>query len=135
MDQVTMALDYFHNDHKRWINEIEFAKQEVSYFEHQLEELVRKTSERDVLRQLEQYQNRFIREREVMDHLQHDIKKAEHELANAAEHNSLTMGQFNMDEHLALGQRMVDFGMLYGELRQSFNQFLMRALHTTVATE
>lgn len=133
MDQVNWALEYFHGDHSRWMKELEFARQEVMYFESRLEDLVNRITNRPILHELEQFQNRFIREQEVMDELRHRIKKEEHKLVQALKADKLTMEQFDLGSHLALGQHMVDFARLNGELRHAFNTFLLRQFQAVTA--
>jgi hypothetical protein len=133
MDQVNGALEYFHSDHSRRMKEPEFARQEVMYFEKRLEDLVNRITNRPILQELEQFQNRFIREREVMDDLRHRVKKEEYKLVQALKADKLSMEQFDLGSHLALGRNMVDFARLNSELRHAFNTFLLRQFQAVTA--
>lgn len=133
MNQVSWALDYFHTDHRRWMKELEFARQEILYFEHRLEDMVNRMQDRQMLQELEQFQNRFIREHEVMDELRHLVKQQEHNLAQTIQTDDLTMENFDLDAHLVLGEKMVSFAKLNSELRHAFNKFLLKQLPVVAA--
>ena len=69
--------EYFSNDlrydHNIWENELNFYKRELSIFETRLVEMLNRKPSRDLLRELEQYQNQFIRQKEVVDNVNHKI--------------------------------------------------------------
>lgn len=128
MDQVQVALDYFHADHLRWRNELEFAKQELSIFTHRLEEVVVQTTDKETLAEVEHFQNQFIRENEVIDELLHKVGLEEQLISNLAQAIGTVVNQFDMAKHLELANEMVMFSRLYADLRYSFNKFLMRRI-------
>lgn len=128
MDQVQVALDYFHADHLRWRNELEFAKQELSIFDHRLEEVVTQTNDKETLAEVEHFQNQFIREREVIDELLHTVGLEEQLIANMAREATTAVEQFDMTRHLEVANEMVTFSRLYADLRYTFNKFLMRRI-------
>lgn len=128
MDPVQVALEYFHADHLRWRNELAFARQELTIFNHRLEEVVTKTRDQETLAEVEHFQNQFIRENEVVDELLHNIGLAEQMVATLAQAAKSTIDQFDMTKHLSLANDMAMFSRLYADLRFSFNKFLMRRL-------
>ena len=67
------TLQVVHFEHRLWVNELDFFADEIRIYERQLEELIRKSAEKDAMQELEQFQNQFIRQKEVLDTLQHDI--------------------------------------------------------------
>ena len=77
-----------HFEHRVWMNELKFYEDEVKIFEHQLEVLVGKGI-KELLPNLEKFQNKFIRHKEVLDELMHDIKIHEHALAEAFEKDEI----------------------------------------------
>ena len=52
-------------------------------FEEKLEHVALRKLGKDVMRQLESFQNKIIREREVMGHLRHKIRMKKREIAQA----------------------------------------------------
>ncbi|MDX1667434.1 MAG: hypothetical protein R3350_09405, partial [Saprospiraceae bacterium] len=114
-----------HFEHTIWRNELKFFKQEVSIFEKQLEKLVKETPAKDAMAQLEQFQNNFIRQKEVIDELSHHIKVHEREISEREESNG---GVFedDIDQHLEMRDRMITFRKIYNELKNDFFQFLTK---------
>lgn len=134
MDQVQVALEYFHADHLRWRNELAFAKQEISIFTRRLEEVVVSTTDKETLAEVEHFQNQFIRENEVIDELQHAVGLEEKLISNLAQAEATKVAQFDMTKHLELANEMVMFSRLYADLRFSFNKFLIRRLKGAIIT-
>lgn len=128
MESVVEALAYFHADHLRWQNELAFAKQELSIFNHRLEQVVVNTGDKETLAEVEHFQNQFIREQEVIDTLMHEVGVEEQKISLLAQQDNTSIGQFDMERHLALADEMVMFSRLYADLRHTFNKFLMRTL-------
>ena len=60
-----------HYENKVWKNELLFVADEIKVYENRLSDLVLNDPAREMLRQLEHFQNQFIREKEVIDHLKH----------------------------------------------------------------
>ncbi len=128
MDQVQVALEYFHSDHLRWRNELEFSKQEIRIFNHRLEDVVKASNDREVMAEVEHFQNQFIRENEVIDTLLHKIGLEEQWIARLAKQAASIVEQFDMVRHLELANELVIFSRLYADLRYTFSKFLMRGL-------
>ncbi len=49
-----------HFEHKRWRSELDFWEDELKFFNNRLNELVTRWTKKEVLKQLEHYQNEFI---------------------------------------------------------------------------
>ena len=71
-----------------WKRELKFQESEMDYFEEKLEHVAIRNLGIDVMRQLESFQNKIIREREVMGHLRHRIRMKKRELAKAKINNT-----------------------------------------------
>ena len=110
-----------HFEHKVWENELNFYADEIKIYEHQLEELVGKHI-KEMLPPLERFQNNFIRQKEVIDELAHEIKIHEHELVQAATSQN---GKANYTEHdhQAFQEKMDIFKKIYAELKNDFLVF------------
>ena len=110
-----------HFEHKVWMNELSFYADEVKIYERQLEELVGKNI-KEMLPMLEQFQNNFIRQKEVIDELKHEINAHEHELAVMAE-KDLNLAPGSRYDHLAFREQMDTFKKIYSELKAEFIRF------------
>jgi hypothetical protein len=83
MVTTTNSIEKLHFEHRLWMNELSFFSDELKIYEHRLEDLVNKNNEMKVLSLLEQFQNQFIRQREVLEELHHNIKVHEQKIGEA----------------------------------------------------
>ncbi|MFQ5445490.1 MAG: hypothetical protein ACE5FF_01040 [Saprospiraceae bacterium] len=120
----TVYLHDLHIEHSLWMNELKFVKEEISIFEGYLEDLTKKRQDREMLRGLEHFQNQFIRQKEVLDILAHDIKASERTLAANAKDNPEASENLEVDDHQYLFERFQQFQKLYAELKEDFRVFM-----------
>ena len=73
--QPTKHIDELHFEHRVWLNNLKFCKEEITIFST-ASKLVQRNTGKELLAELEHFQNQYIREKEVMDELRHDIKAA-----------------------------------------------------------
>ena len=116
------SLQMVHFEHQLWVNELAFFADEIKIYEHQLEELVKKTNKKEAMQELEQFQNQFIRQKEVLDTLQHDIHIHEQKLSEAMQERQ----ELPLDPkyHNFLKGQMESFHTIYAELKKKFYLFL-----------
>lgn len=115
-------LQAVHFEHRLWANELDFFTDELKIYEHQLEKLVKKADNKDAMQELEQFQNQFIRQKEVLDTLQHDIHIHEQKLSEAVKSNKEL--PLDPEYHNFLKGQMESFRSIYGDLKGRFYQFL-----------
>lgn len=126
-----MTTKYFnlsdvHFDHKLWINELKFYEDEIGIYEHRLEDLVSKEYNREMLAGLERFQNQFIRHKEVIDELKHDINQQEHVLTKYAREHPLSMEEVYFFDHTDLKDRIDSFLHIYDDLKADFIKYLKK---------
>ena len=77
--------------------------------------------------QVEQFQNKFIREKEVIDELKHKLHISEKQLAGfVAEISGLGMDSIKMDNHPTLREDIKTFRSIFFELKNQFKKFELR---------
>lgn len=113
-----------HLDHNEWLNALRFYKDELLIFERRLEEVVRRNTKQDVLAELEHFQNQFIREKELIDALRHDIRKRENELEKEHRDHPVAIEHRWYRDHLDVRDRFATFERLYADLRAEFRRWL-----------
>ncbi|HOY13639.1 MAG TPA: hypothetical protein PLY70_10885, partial [Saprospiraceae bacterium] len=74
MDTTTAHIDSLHFEHVLWTRQLDFEKDEIKFFNKKLEEVVSRWTDVIILGKVEQFQNQFIRNKEVIDTLLHEIK-------------------------------------------------------------
>jgi len=83
MESQVLYLSDLNFNLEVWKRELKFQESEMDYFEEKLEHVAIRNLGTDVMRQLESFQNKIIREREVMGHLRHRIRMKKREIAQA----------------------------------------------------
>ena len=116
------SLQVVHFEHRLWVNELNFFADELKIYEHQLEELVKKAHKKEAMQELEQFQNQFIRQKEVLDTLQHDIHIHEQRLSDAIQGKKEL--PLDPEYHDFLKGQMESFRSIYAELKGNFYRFL-----------
>ena len=124
IDKKPIYISDLHFDHKLWISELLFWKDEIGTFKHRLEELTERVGKRETMARVEKYQNQFIRHNEVIDTLKHDINVAEHKLVVFIEKHPEAVNKEYFEDHEPLRERMEMQKKLYGELKINFLNFL-----------
>lgn len=106
-------------EHKNWLRSIDHYKTELYDLQAKLEEFARNAPGRAVSSRIEQFQNRFIRQREVIDELRHEIKAHENHL----EEMNVPDTRIYV-EHVDLRDQYTRFFDLFVEMEQDFYEFV-----------
>ena len=119
-------LQDLHFEHRLWTNQLSFYKQEVNIFENYLGEVSVKNTNHDAMAGVEHFQNQFIRQKEVIDELVHDIKIHEQNLAQFAKEHPVAIDHVHFHDHTSFRDRMEMFEKIYAELKMEFRRFLAK---------
>lgn len=121
-------INDLHFDHQEWLNRLRFYKDEIAIFEKRLEDIVRRNTTQEVMAELEHFQNQYIREREVIDELRHDIKQHENFLERESKERPTAIDHRLFADHAGLRDRMETFERLYGELKHELHRWLVKRM-------
>ena len=121
-------ISELHNDHKMWLSQLMLAQDQMRSFNLRLEELVKANNGTEVLAQVEKFQNQFIRENEVIDHLAHDIREHEKEISGNAASNTVAVDRRKVADNIDLRDRMNTFQSIYNDMRNDFIAFVAKSL-------
>jgi hypothetical protein len=113
-----------HFEHSIWQNEFAFFKQEIGIFEKRLGEVALKNTEQEAKAGIEHFQNQFIRHREVIDEMVHEIRLHEQELSHTAASPPVVENRRNTKDHDRMRSEMVRFRDIYGDLKEEYMRFL-----------
>lgn len=113
-------------DHHIWENELNFYKNELSIFENRLIDMLKREPSRQLLMELEQFQNQFIRQKEVVDELNHKIHLYDDELRGIPAQIMLDLESNEMEKHKVLEDDLQLNRRLYFDLRNRFNNYLLK---------
>ena len=120
----TITIPKLHLEYQIWMNELNFYKEEIRIFESHLEMIIDKLDDVVAKSKVEQFQNKFIREKEVIDELKHKLHVSERQLVFfVKEYSGLGLESIKMDNHGKLRDEMITFRKIYTELKQDFRGF------------
>ena len=122
--EKTIHITDLHFEHKLWLSELSFQKDELNVFQHRLEEVSIRWSDNVIRRKIEQYQNQFIRQNEVLDILIHELNEEEAVLAIHAKANPSIIDQMRFNDHTEMRDKVETQIHLYKELKKEFLRFL-----------
>ena len=118
--ESTASIEQFQVELQSWKRELSSTKEEIKSFEKELAGLASHSHNRDIFPYIEHFQNNFIRQKEVIDELRHDLPDSSRRM------ESLFLSTYDGTEHdihAGLCDRMDTFRKLYFELREKFQQF------------
>lgn len=119
-------IDDLHFEHRVWMSNMKFYRDELTIFEHRLEELVQRNTKIEVTSQIEHFQNQFIRQREVADEIISKCKDHDKFLANQAKNHPIAIDHVLFADHTKLRDEAQTFDKLYFELKHEFMDFLRK---------
>jgi len=109
-----------------WKRELKFQDDEMDYFEEKLEHIAIRNPGSEVMIQLEGFQNKIIREREVMGHLRHRIRMKKRELVQSKfENNAEVLFQ---EKQVMLKDEMATFVKMHYQLKEKMMDFFLKYL-------
>ena len=117
-------LEDLTNDHKSWLSELKLQRNQVEIFQKRLAEVLHKNTNREVQALAEQFQNKFIRQLEVIDILDHDIKKDQHKLGIYAREHPVALDHVYFQDHVNVRDRIFTNSRMWQDLRDSFYGFV-----------
>lgn len=125
MNQVKKSAMQLHIDHQLWASELKYFKEEFSILDKYLLEVAKKNTVKDAMPGLEQHQNKFILQREILDELLHEVNEHEKELAVKVKGlNEIQAEKMKLDDHEGVRDRVQTFKKLYTEYKQELLDFI-----------
>lgn len=124
---VKVPLQQLHLEHELWLNELNFYRDELRVLDKYLLEVGRKNTSQDVLKGLEHFQNQFIRQKEVLDELGHDVREHEQFVLKAIQNlNEIQADKNRFEDHGELRDGMETFKKIYADLKAEFMHYLSK---------
>ena len=111
-------------EYAKWLREIDFYKAELAKMQAQLADFIPTFYTKSFAAMVERFQNRFIRQREVIDILRHDVKQHENDIQRLQLTPSPELRDKVSRIHIRLRNDMATFIDLFVELERDFSDFL-----------
>ena len=115
-----------HFEHQQWRSELAFWEDELKSFKNRLGELVTRWTDKEVLAQLEHYQNEFILHDRVIDDMQEAIEQHEIRIAAQTKTGQDALDTILVKKHVEFRNRMETQRQIYADLKIDFFRFLSK---------
>lgn len=116
-----------HFEHAQWKLELAFWEDELNSFNNKLNELVFRWTNKDVLAQLEHFQNEFILHGGVIDDLQETIEEHDTRIAGQSVEQGVGLDAIDTQmskKHIEFRNRIETQRDIYANLKKDFFRFL-----------
>ncbi len=123
-----LYIKEIHHLHTEWTSMLDLIRDEIQSFENRLEEVAKANTGKEVLVQVEHFQNQFIRQKELLDELRHDIHDDELRIAENVNANNVASEHRKMEENIVLSYSMHTFRKTFNEIRSDFLIFLAKKI-------
>jgi hypothetical protein len=121
---TTLPPYKLHVEYQFWIAELNFDVELIKIFESHLAFIASGNTDKKLMPRIEQFQNQFIRQREVIDELKHDLNVSEKQLAAFLRDMSpIGFDNERLDNHSELRERFLTFRDLFDDLKVRFRRF------------
>jgi hypothetical protein len=124
MEKEVIFNSDLHFEHKQWRRELFFWEDELRSFNNRLNELVLRWTKKDVLAQLEHYQNQFTIHENTINELQDHINLHEKNISEHTKKGDDVLNQELVKDHIEFRNRMEIQRNLYNNLKKEFFRFL-----------
>jgi hypothetical protein len=124
----TLYIKEIHLLHTEWNSVLDLTRDEILSFENRLEEIAKANTGKEMLAHVEHFQNRFIRQKEVMDELRHDIHEDELRIAENVRENNVAVEHRKVEENFELKDRVHVFQKIFNEIKSEYLAFLANKL-------
>jgi hypothetical protein len=112
-----------HADHTDWLNKMKFYTDEITILKNRLGEIATKNNQKDVLAQVEHFQNQLIIQKNNIDEISHIIKVDEDVIQKEVEKNPVAIDHREMPTHKEEKNKVDAFEKNFNELRAEFKTF------------
>lgn len=124
MEKEVLYNSNMHFEHVLWKGELAFWKDELKSFNNRLSELVTRWTDKEVLKQLEHFQNEFILHGGVIEDLQESIEEHEERIAGQSIKGEDAIDVQLAKRHVEFRNKMETQREIYAELKKGFFRFL-----------
>ena len=112
-----------HQEHQEWKKKLAFYEDELKIMTNRLSEVSAKNTDTTIKAKVEQFQNRFIIQKNEIDYLKHSINKEEEALTANVKENPIAYTHRKLDDNVELRDKIQIFDPMFESLKEEFMQF------------
>ena len=115
-----------HEENKQWVNNLLFYKDEVKIMNGRIAEIASKNTSKDVLVQVEHFQNQLLIQNNQIDNLKHSINVDNDAIDKEIKKNAVAIEHRSIEDHVTIRENMADFEKIFNSLKTELNTFLSK---------
>lgn len=115
-----------HEENKQWVNSLLFYKDEVKIMNSRIAEIASKNTSKDVLAQVEHFQNQLLIQNNQIDNLKHAINVDNDTIGKEIKKNAVAIEHRSIADHVTIRENMADFEKIFNLLKTELNTFLSK---------
>lgn len=115
-----------HFEHECWNRELNFCEDELRSFQNRLDELGARWTDKEVLAQIEKFQNKFLIHENAFASMKDDINMHESNMADHYNKGEDVLEKTMVDKHLKLRERIETERKMYHDLKKDLFRFLTK---------
>ena len=124
--ETTKTIYELHEDHKTWLNKLEFYADEILIMQNRIAEIVKKNTSKEVLSFVEHFQNQLIVQKEQIDILKHEVNSHERSIEEKANKESVANESQKFIDHTVQRDKIDSFEKNFNELRKELIHFFSK---------
>lgn len=115
-----------HKENEEWMNNATFYRDEIKILEGRLSEVASKNTSKEVLKQVEHFQNQFTIQKDRLDELKHEINLSNDKLKKEINKNPTAVEHRSVEDHLVARQNMNSYEKIFSTFKIELNTFLSK---------
>ncbi|MEO6303091.1 MAG: hypothetical protein ABIP51_07945 [Bacteroidia bacterium] len=115
-----------HEENKEWMNSLLFYQDEIKIMKGRIAEIASKNSAKEILAQVEHFQNQLIIQKNQIDTLKHVINLNNDTINNEIKKNDTAVDHRSINDHTVLRDGVLSFEKAFAALKAELNVFLSK---------
>jgi hypothetical protein len=113
-----------HQENKEWKDSLLFYRDEVKIMKGRLAEVASKNTSKDVMKQVEHFQNQLLIQSDIIDRIKHEINLSDDAINAEIKKNETAIDHRKIKDHTAIRDNMSAFEKSFNTLRAEFIDFV-----------
>ena len=112
-----------HQEHTVWLNKLSFYADDIAIMQSRIDEIAKKNNAKEVLMQIEHFQNQLLIQRKTISDIKHHIEKDEKILQANIAKNQTAVDHRIVEDHADEREDVKIFENNFNTLRKELNHF------------
>lgn len=122
----TQKIYQQHEENTKWMKDMLFFQDEIKVLQNRLAEIAAKNNSKEVLSNLEHFQNQLIVQKNNIDTLKHEINVGNDVINADIKKNATAVDHRSVKDHGELRSHVASFEKVYNENKAELNRFLSK---------